>query len=132
MFRLHKRVFADRLGWDVKVTDGRETDLFDSLDPAHIVSVSDRGDDGGDDGGDVVGCMRLLQTTGPHMLADVFSSILDGEPPLRSSTVWEATRFCLDPQQLSRGRHPRLFRDRGECLCAAGHDHRRAIAAETR
>ncbi len=96
MFRLRKRVFADRLGWDVKVTDGREIDLFDSLDPAHIVSVNDEGD--------VVGCMRLLQTTGPHMLADVFSSILDGEPPLRSSTVWEATRFCVDTQQLSRGR----------------------------
>jgi acyl homoserine lactone synthase len=37
------------------------------------------------------------------MLADVFSSILDGEPPLRSSTVWEATRFCVDTQRLSRG-----------------------------
>jgi acyl homoserine lactone synthase len=96
MFRLRKRVFSDRLGWDVKVTDGREIDLFDGLDPAHIISVNDKGD--------VVGCMRLLQTTGPHMLADVFSSILDGQPPLRSSTVWEATRFCVDTQRLSRGR----------------------------
>jgi acyl homoserine lactone synthase len=96
MFRLRKRVFADRLGWDVQVTEGREIDLFDGLDPAHVVSV--------DDEGNVVGCMRLLQTTGPHMLADVFSSILDGEPPLRSSTVWEATRFCVDTQRLSRGR----------------------------
>lgn len=96
MFRLRKRVFCDRLGWDVQVTEGREIDLFDSLDPAHVISV--------DDEGKVVGCMRLLQTTGPHMLADVFSSILDGEPPLRSSTVWEATRFCVDTQRLSRGR----------------------------
>jgi acyl homoserine lactone synthase len=96
MFRLRKRVFHDRLGWDVQITDGLETDLFDDLDPAHVVSV--------DDDGNVVGCMRLLQTTGPHMLADVFSSILDGEPPLRSSTVWEATRFCVDTQRLSRGR----------------------------
>jgi acyl homoserine lactone synthase len=96
MFRLRKRVFSDRLGWDVQVTEGREIDLFDGLDPAHVVSV--------DDEGNVVGCMRLLQTTGPHMLADVFSSILDGEPPLRSSTVWEATRFCVDTQRLSGGR----------------------------
>jgi acyl homoserine lactone synthase len=95
MFRLRKRVFSDRLGWDVQITDGMETDLFDGLDPAHIISV--------DEQGNVVGCMRLLQTTGPHMLADVFSSILDGEPPLRSSTVWEATRFCVDTQRLSRG-----------------------------
>jgi acyl homoserine lactone synthase len=96
MFRLRKRVFSDRLGWDVQVTEGREIDLFDGLDPAHVISV--------DNEGNVVGCMRLLQTTGPHMLADVFSSILDGEPPLRSSTVWEATRFCVDTQRLSRGR----------------------------
>jgi acyl homoserine lactone synthase len=96
MFRLRKRVFHDRLGWDVQIADGLETDLFDDLDPAHVVSV--------DDEGNVVGCMRLLQTTGPHMLADVFSSLLDGEPPLRSSTVWEATRFCVDTQRLAGGR----------------------------
>ena len=96
MFRLRKRVFHDRLGWDVVIRDGMEIDMFDDLDPAHVIAV--------DDDGHVVGCMRLLQTTGPHMLADVFSSILDGEPPLRSSTVWEATRFCVDTQRLSSGR----------------------------
>lgn len=96
MFRLRKRVFHDRLGWDVEITDGMEIDLFDKLDPAYIVSV--------DTDGNVVGCVRQLQTTGPHMLSDVFSSILDGEPPLRSSRVWEATRFCVDTQRLSSGR----------------------------
>lgn len=38
------------------------------------------------------------------MLADVFSSIMDGEPPLRSSTLWEATRFCVDTERLGRGK----------------------------
>ncbi|MBD3764120.1 MAG: GNAT family N-acetyltransferase [Rhodobacterales bacterium] len=98
MFRLRKRVFHDRLGWDVVIRDGREIDAFDDLDPAHVISV--------DDQGQVVGCMRLLQTTGPHMLADVFSSILDGEPPLRSATLWEATRFCVDTARLGSGRGP--------------------------
>ncbi len=96
MFRLRKRVFHDRLGWQVEITDGMEIDLFDDLDPSYIVSV--------DTEGQVVGCVRQLQTTGPHMLADVFSSILDDEPPLRSSRVWEATRFCVDTQRLSGGR----------------------------
>lgn len=98
MFRLRKRVFHDRLGWDVEIREGREIDAFDDLDPAHVISVDDRGR--------VVGCMRLLQTTGPHMLADVFSCILDGEPPLRSATLWEATRFCVDTARLGRGRGP--------------------------
>lgn len=96
MFKLRARVFGDRLGWEVNIVDGRERDMFDDLNPAHVVSINDEGE--------VVGCMRLLQTTGPHMLADVFNSILDGEPPLRSSQVWEATRFCVDTKRLGRGR----------------------------
>jgi len=96
MFRLRARVFGDRLGWDVNIRNGRERDQFDDLHPAHVVSINDEGD--------VVGCMRLLQTTGPHMLADVFHSILDGEAPIRSSQVWEATRFCVDTKKLGRGR----------------------------
>ena len=96
MFRLRARVFADRLGWEVDVHDGKEIDKFDRLDPAYIVGL--------DDEGHVVACVRALQTTGPHMLADVFSDILDGEPPLRSATLWESTRFCVDTQRLGRGK----------------------------
>ncbi|EEX10418.1 autoinducer synthesis protein [Ruegeria lacuscaerulensis ITI-1157] len=96
MFKLRARVFGDRLGWEVNIQDGRERDHFDDLHPAHVVSLNDEGE--------VVGCMRLLQTTGPHMLADVFNSILDGEPPIRSAQVWEATRFCVDTKKLGRGR----------------------------
>ena len=98
MHRLRAQVFQGRLGWDVSVVDGKEIDKFDALDPAHIVSV--------DPNGHVLGCMRLLQTTGPHMLADVFAPLLDGEPPLRSSSIWEATRFCVDTQNLGLGKGP--------------------------
>ena len=36
------------------------------------------------------------------MLADVFQNILCGEPPLRSATIWENTRFCIDTERLKR------------------------------
>jgi N-acyl-L-homoserine lactone synthetase len=98
MHRLRARVFEGRLGWDVRVRNGEERDRFDDLDPAHVVCL--------DHMGEVVGCMRLLQTTGPHMLADVFDVLLDGEPPLRSSRIWEATRFCVDTNRLNLGRGP--------------------------
>lgn len=98
MYRLRARVFAGRLGWDVQVRDGKEIDAFDALDPAYVIGL--------DDDGHVVSCVRALQTTGPHMLADVFSDILDGEPPLRSPTIWESTRFCVDTDRLGRGRGP--------------------------
>ena len=97
MFRLRKRVFADRLGWDVDCTaDGREIDHFDALDPGYVLGL--------DDAGHVVACVRALQTTGPHMLSEVFSDILDGEPPLRSPAIWESTRFCVDTERLGRGK----------------------------
>ena len=95
MFRLRARVFAERLGWDVNVENGMEIDQFDDLDPAYAIGL--------DDDGHVVSCARALQTTGPHMLADVFAEILDGEPPLRSPHVWESTRFCVDTKRLTTG-----------------------------
>ncbi|MCX7568255.1 GNAT family N-acetyltransferase [Sulfitobacter sp. F26169L] len=96
MFELRARVFGQRLGWEVHIQNGREIDQFDALDPAYVIGV--------DDDDNVVSCVRALQTTGPHMLSDVFSSILDGEPPLRSSTLWESTRFCVDTEILGRGK----------------------------
>lgn len=95
VYKLRARVFSGRLGWDVAVEDGREIDLYDKLNPAHVVCL--------DDDGEVVGCMRLLQTTGPHMLADIFYDLLDGEAPMRSSQIWEATRFCIDTDKLKGG-----------------------------
>ncbi|WP_135505146.1 acyl-homoserine-lactone synthase [Roseovarius aestuariivivens] len=110
MFQLRARVFRDRMGWDVTVKDGRESDLFDELDPAYVLAL--------DDDYQVIGCARLLQTTGPHMLSDVFQAILDGEPPLRSATMWESTRFCVDREALAggRGRHT-VARTTTELMC---------------
>ena len=95
MFMLRARVFGQRLGWEVDIQDGREIDQFDSLDPAYVIGINENNK--------VVSCVRALQTTGPHMLSDVFSSILDGEPPLRSATLWESTRFCVDTELLEGG-----------------------------
>ena len=95
MFALRARVFGERLGWDVDILDGKEIDQFDALNPAYVIGLNDDGR--------VVSCVRALQTTGPHMLSDVFSDILDGEPPMRSARLWESTRFCVDTEVLGRG-----------------------------
>ncbi|MEO1562858.1 MAG: acyl-homoserine-lactone synthase [Pseudomonadota bacterium] len=93
MYRLRARVFNERLGWEVKVENGMEIDEFDYLDPAYVIGL--------DDNGEVVSCVRALQTTGNHMLSDVFYEILGGQPPLRSVSLWESTRFCVDTNRLS-------------------------------
>lgn len=97
-FRLRARTFKDRLGWDVTVVDGEERDIFDTLDPAYLIALNPEGE--------VVGGLRILQTTGPNMLADVFSELLDGEPAPRSAQLWESTRFCIDTERLRDRRGP--------------------------
>ncbi|MFN4129018.1 MAG: acyl-homoserine-lactone synthase, partial [Paracoccaceae bacterium] len=43
MFKLRARVFGDRLGWEVEITNGREIDQFDRLDPAYVIGLDDEG-----------------------------------------------------------------------------------------
>lgn len=106
MFLLRGRVFGGRLGWEVDVKEGREIDQFDALDPVYVIGL--------DDEGHVVSCVRALQTTGPHMLSDVFQVLLDGEPPLRSSRIWESTRFCVDTERLT---HDGTMRGVSQATC---------------
>jgi N-acyl-L-homoserine lactone synthetase len=88
MFKLRARVFKDRLNWEVNVVDGRERDRFDDLDPLYALAI--------DDLDRVVATFRLLQTTGPHMLADVFRELMPEGIPIRSPLIWESTRFAVD------------------------------------
>ncbi|MGB3272977.1 MAG: acyl-homoserine-lactone synthase TraI [Xanthobacteraceae bacterium] len=88
MHRLRARVFGGRLGWDVEIQDGVETDGFDRLSPVYILAVAERGP--------VLGCARLLPTTGPTMLADAFPQLLAGGRLDAHPRMIESSRFCVD------------------------------------
>ena len=106
MFRLRARVFRDRLGWDVQVTDGKERDKYDDEAPVYLVYTDD-------EARDVMGSLRLLPTTGPTVLVDFFSDTLPDAAHLSAPTIWECTRFCLDDRMSGSGQ-------REELLCASG------------
>lgn len=110
MHRLRARQFNDRLGWLVEVANGRERDRFDDLDPLYVLAI--------DAAGEVVGSLRLLQTTGPHMLSDVFTQLLPDGQAIRSPLVWESTRFCVDTQRIDETHGNGLSRVTGELLSA--------------
>ena len=93
MFRMRAAVFADRLGWDVSVANGLEIDRFDAEDPLYLLSVDERT-------GELQGGVRLLQTTGPNMLRDVFP-VLVPDGALESPLIWESSRFAVNPKALS-------------------------------
>ena len=89
MHRLRRKVFKDRLDWSVATTGDLELDRFDTLDATYLV-VADRGT--------VLGCVRLLPTTGPNMLADTFPELLDGGDAPNSDLIAESSRFCVDTE----------------------------------
>lgn len=92
MHRLRRRVFRDRLEWEVSVSDGLEVDQYDALSPIYLLGI---------DRQDVVGCVRLLPTTGRNMLADTFPVLLDGRAAPTNPRIWESSRFCVDTQNVA-------------------------------
>ncbi|WP_299984528.1 acyl-homoserine-lactone synthase [uncultured Ruegeria sp.] len=87
MFRDRADQFKTRLGWDVKVNKkGEERDQYDDLNPLYVIWEESDGSHGGS--------MRILPTTGPVMVNDIFGH-LTGGGPIRSPLIWEVTRFCL-------------------------------------
>ncbi|WP_454749021.1 acyl-homoserine-lactone synthase [Ciceribacter selenitireducens] len=94
-YQLRARVFFDRLGWEVDVTAGCESDSFDALRPTYVLAIAESGQ--------LAGCARLLPTLGPTMVADVFSSVLpDGQLNGHAAMI-ESSRFCVDTA-LAEGR----------------------------
>jgi acyl homoserine lactone synthase len=87
MHQLRRAVFSERLGWSVTVVNGLELDQFDLPEAHYLVHYAPDGR--------VNACTRLLPTTGPNLLADVFPELVDGELP-RAPDIWESTRFCAD------------------------------------
>ncbi|MHC2283762.1 N-acyl-L-homoserine lactone synthetase [Bradyrhizobium diazoefficiens] len=95
MHKLRTRVFAGRLGWQVKIEYGRERGEYDALNPTYILALTDHGG--------VAGCARLLPTTGPTMLSRTFPQLLPGGRLRSKSTMIESSRFCLDTRVGRRG-----------------------------
>src|ERR1700687_469547 len=87
MHRSRKTVFKDRLGWDVTVSGEFEVDEYDALGPSYLLSI--------DSYGIVNGCVRLLPTTGPNMLRDIFPSFVTKAAVPRGERVWEPSRFAV-------------------------------------
>lgn len=110
MHALRARVFRDRLQWDVAVHDGKEVDRFDLEDPLYILSVND-------ETGQLDGSVRLLPTTGPNMLRDVFSVLLPDGMIVESPIIWESSRFCIEPDMDPHSGTSRIHRITTELLC---------------
>lgn len=80
------QVFVEQLGWQLDAKDGCESDQFDRSDTVYVAVE--------DEEGHIAGCARLLPTTQPYLLAEVFPQLLNGLPPPRDPSIWELSRFA--------------------------------------
>lgn len=88
MFAARKSVFVDLLKWDVPVlADKYEVDQFDDDHAIYLILT--------DTHGGHLGSARLLPTTRPHILDDLYPFLCEDDVPT-GPTTFEITRFCLD------------------------------------
>jgi acyl-homoserine lactone synthase len=85
-FRLRHRVFVEELGWsDLRSAERLEQDQFDHEEAVHHLCMHQ---------GRVVGYQRMLPTTRPHLLSDVFPELCEEAIP-RGPGIYEWTRNCV-------------------------------------
>ena len=108
MHEIRKRTFYDRLHWQVKTLRTWEIDEFDALNPLYLISIGPTGA--------VRGSVRLLPTTGPNMLADIFPELLPDGTRIESATIWESSRFSVDQEAALERSENLLNRTTGELL----------------
>ncbi|KQS71779.1 N-acyl-L-homoserine lactone (AHL) synthase [Rhizobium sp. Leaf371] len=93
--RLRKRVFADWLGWKVSVSGLYERDHYDDLQPAYLLWCDEQRER-------LYGSLRLMPTTGPTLLYDVFRETFPEACDLVAPGIWEGTRMCVDETAIAR------------------------------
>lgn len=95
IWRFRHKQFVERLGWkELRSEDGREKDRFDTDDAIHLAVVSND---------EVVGYTRLLRTSRPHLLSDVYPEIMLGQDWPRGDAIYEWTRCISDDKAAKFG-----------------------------
>ncbi|MDP4021202.1 acyl-homoserine-lactone synthase [Methylobacterium sp. NEAU 140] len=95
VWRLRHAIFVEEKGWsDLARPDRREIDQFDTPHAVHFLAM---------EGETVIGYSRLLPTTRPHLLSDVYPHLCEGERPV-GPHLWEWTRQGVARSHRARGR----------------------------
>lgn len=86
MHRVRKFIFKDRMGWDVDISpDGLEIDDFDLPEAVYILVRDEKSR--------VSGVWRMLPTTSPSMIRNIWPQFLEDFSMAQSNDAWEVSRF---------------------------------------
>lgn len=89
MYVDRKRVFVDALKWDLHHEHGEERDEFDDRYAQYLVLQDSQGDH--------KASVRLLPTSRPHILGNIFPFLCEGNVP-RGKHILEITRYIASPR----------------------------------
>lgn len=95
MYRQRKATFVDRAGWKIPAIADQELDCYDREDTIYLLAKEELE-------GPLLASVRLLPTTRPHLMGDLFPTACREAPP-HGPTVWEVSRFCTTPDLPNRG-----------------------------
>lgn len=85
MYRQRHQVYVEKRGWKaLDRPDKREIDQFDNEDAVYLMKIAPNGE--------VLGAVRLIETTKPHLMRDVFSHIVTLGPIPCDPKIYEMTR----------------------------------------
>lgn len=108
MFELRHEVFIKRLGWHLDGQEGHERDQFDHDDTVYLVLENDRKQ--------VIASARMLPTTAPNLLSEVFPQLALPQSPPSSDLIWEVTRLAVDHRK-ARHTCPNISNVSGALWC---------------
>ncbi|MGY5452462.1 acyl-homoserine-lactone synthase [Agarivorans sp. MS3-6] len=80
------KVFVEMLGWELDTPNGIEQDQFDRDDTVYVIGKNTQNN--------ISGCARLLPTTQPYLLEEVFPELLNGLACPKRTDIWELSRFA--------------------------------------
>jgi acyl-homoserine lactone synthase len=113
-YRLRHKVFVNERKWtDLARPDEREIDQFDDASAIYLLALE------GDKDRKVVGGCRLVPTTGPYLLPDVFPA-LSQQPVPRGPNVFEWGRLYVTPARRDGPGGRRHALSRTTCIIVAG------------
>lgn len=108
MFRIRHRIYVQGRKWSALAReDGREIDQFDNGDAVYLIGL--------DSFGNVQSGVRLVPTTRPNLMRDVFPHTVPSGKIPSSDRIYEMSRFFLTEQPRDKAASHRAS---GELLCA--------------
>ena len=102
MLLLRKRVFCDKLGWNIPHCNGLEADIYDFTNSFYVNWLSD-------DAQTLLGSIRLISMAHCNLLNTVFRDSVETEKRSdihERKQIWEGTRLCIDERCFSAEERP--------------------------